>query len=106
MKGRTTAQKLRTLIDDLATASIESSALLATLELPENAQVSNAPDGIKAWKTQLEAVYEDFRPGDVRHSLADLSTIQDLLGYEPEIDFPSGVRLTLEWFVERKAGER
>ena len=55
---------------------------------------------------QLEAVYEDFRPGDVRHSLADLSTIQDLLGYEPEIDFPSGVRLTLEWFVERKSGER
>ena len=28
-------------------------------------------------------VYRDFRPGDVRHSLADISKAQRLLGYAP-----------------------
>ena len=49
----------------------------------------------------IEASYEDFRAGDVRHSLADLSDARRLLGYEPEIDFRSGVRVTLEWSVGR-----
>ncbi|MGH0032260.1 MAG: SDR family oxidoreductase [Myxococcota bacterium] len=49
----------------------------------------------------IEAVYEDFRPGDVRHSLADLAAARKQLGYEPEVDFPTGVRLTVEWHAER-----
>ena len=49
----------------------------------------------------LEARYEDFRPGDVRHSLADLSAIEKALGYRPEVDFAAGVRQTLEWYVGR-----
>ena len=49
----------------------------------------------------VEAIYEDFRSGDVRHSLADLSAAQRLLGYEPELDFASGIRVTLEWSVDR-----
>jgi UDP-N-acetylglucosamine 4-epimerase len=54
-----------------------------------------------------EAQHEDFRPGDVRHSLADLSAAKELLGYEPLVDFPQGIQLTLEWYVgqARKRGE-
>jgi UDP-N-acetylglucosamine 4-epimerase len=49
----------------------------------------------------LEPLYEDFRSGDVRHSLADLSNARELLGYGPEIDFSDGIRVTVEWSVER-----
>lgn len=47
----------------------------------------------------IEASHEDFRAGDVRHSLADLGEVARVLGYEPEIDFATGVRRTLEWFA-------
>jgi UDP-glucose 4-epimerase len=50
----------------------------------------------------IEAVHQEARPGDVRHSLADISLAQDRLGYEPRIDFNEGLRLTLEWYAARR----
>jgi nucleoside-diphosphate-sugar epimerase len=44
----------------------------------------------------LEARYLDPRPGDVMHSLADISKARELLGYEPAIDFSEGLRRTVE----------
>jgi UDP-N-acetylglucosamine 4-epimerase len=49
----------------------------------------------------VEPRHEDFRTGDVRHSLADVSAARDDLGYAPDVDFASGVETTLEWFVAR-----
>ena len=46
-----------------------------------------------------EAVYRDFRPGDVRHSLADISRARTLLGYEPENDVRTGLRLAGDWYA-------
>ena len=45
----------------------------------------------------LEAIHADSRPGEVRHSLADISTAGEALGYEPEVDFRAGLRLALEY---------
>jgi len=42
----------------------------------------------------------DFRDGDIRHGLADLSLAQSLLQYEPKWDFSSGLRKFLEWAGE------
>jgi len=47
-----------------------------------------------------EPVYEDFRAGDVRHSLADVSLACELLGYEPEVDFDEGISLTLSAYLK------
>jgi UDP-N-acetylglucosamine/UDP-N-acetylgalactosamine 4-epimerase len=49
----------------------------------------------------VEAVpeYRDFRPGDVRHSLADVGLAQDLLGYEPTHDLEQGLREALPWYL-------
>jgi len=47
--------------------------------------------------TDVEAVYRDPRPGDVRHSLADISRAREVLGYEPEVSFEEGLRRTVEW---------
>ncbi len=45
--------------------------------------------------------YADFRNGDVRHSQADISKAQQLLGYEPEFDVPAGLALTAQWFLNQ-----
>jgi UDP-N-acetylglucosamine 4-epimerase len=45
------------------------------------------------------AGYRDFRPGDVRHSLADISRAETLLGYKPAIDVRQGLRLAGDWYA-------
>ena len=38
------------------------------------------------------------RPGDVRHSLADITRARQLLGYEPPVSFADGLRRTVEYY--------
>lgn len=38
------------------------------------------------------------RPGDVRHTKADISRAKLLLGWKPHVSFKEGVRRTQEWF--------
>jgi nucleoside-diphosphate-sugar epimerase len=47
--------------------------------------------------TNLEAVYQDERLGDVKDSQADISKARTLLGYIPTVDLEEGLRSTLEW---------
>jgi UDP-glucose 4-epimerase len=42
--------------------------------------------------------YAEPRPGDIRHSLADICLARELLGYVPQIDFQEGLRRTVEWY--------
>ncbi len=44
--------------------------------------------------------YRDFRPGDVRHSLADYSRARDELGYEPTHGLAEGLAIAMEWYAE------
>ena len=44
-------------------------------------------------------VYRDFRSGDVRHSLADISKAQRLLGYAPTQRLAQGLALAMPWYV-------
>lgn len=46
-----------------------------------------------------EPVHRDFRAGDVRHSLADISRARDLLGYAPRYDVREGLRLAGDWYA-------
>jgi UDP-N-acetylglucosamine 4-epimerase len=48
-------------------------------------------------------VHRDFRPGDVRHSLADISKAQRLLGYAPTQLVAQGLSLALEWYCRNVA---
>lgn len=45
---------------------------------------------------RLEVVHGPPRPGDIRHSLADISRIEAALGYAPGVDFDEGLRRTFE----------
>ncbi len=48
--------------------------------------------------TTVDAVYESSRPGDVKHSFADISQARSVLGFSPEIGLDEGLELTVEWF--------
>ena len=50
---------------------------------------------------KVEMSYEGARPGDVRDSLADISSAGDKLGYKPGFELDSGLRETVEWFRKR-----
>jgi UDP-N-acetylglucosamine 4-epimerase len=52
--------------------------------------------GVKA----VQPHYADFRPGDVRHSQADISKARRLLGYEPTHDLRAGLVEALPWYVQ------
>jgi len=53
----------------------------------------------------ITPTYRDFRPGDVRHSLADISKARTLLGYEPIHSVKDGLDQAAEWYVRRLSGE-
>lgn len=46
----------------------------------------------------VDPIYEMARPGDVRDSLADISSAQAKLGYEPDFNLDSGLEGTIKWF--------
>ena len=43
--------------------------------------------------------YRDFRPGDVRHSLADISKARELLGYQPTHRIGEGLVEAMDWYI-------
>lgn len=46
--------------------------------------------------THIEPVYEDFRSGDIRHSLADTRHARNVLGFEPRVSLEEGLQRTIE----------
>ena len=53
----------------------------------------------------VDPLYAEPRPGDVRHSQADISLARRALGYEPTVSFEEGLRLTLEWYRGHARGD-
>lgn len=47
----------------------------------------------------FEVVYRDFRPGDIRHSLADISKARTLLNYDPAYHVQEGIAEALDWYL-------
>ena len=43
-------------------------------------------------------VYRDFRPGDIKHSVADISKARRLLGYVPARGILEGLELAMDWY--------
>jgi len=50
--------------------------------------------------SDIRAVYQDERPGDVKHSLADVSLAAESIGYEPGVFFEEGLRKAIDWYRE------
>ncbi len=97
---------------------VQANILAATAEHPDAAgQVYNVAFGERTTLNELfalirdrvaaqrpdltipEPVYRDFRSGDVRHSLADITKARTLLGYEPTHSVRQGLDETAAWYV-------
>ncbi len=44
----------------------------------------------------------NYRLGDIRHNLGDLTKIQTLLGYEPKVQFNKGISNFVDWVEKQK----
>jgi UDP-N-acetylglucosamine 4-epimerase len=51
---------------------------------------------------EKQPVYCDFRPGDVRHSQADVSKAFSKLGYAPEYRIGEGIAKAMPWYLGHK----
>jgi UDP-N-acetylglucosamine 4-epimerase len=47
---------------------------------------------------EVKPVHREFRAGDVRHSLADISKAQRLLAYAPTHRLEQGLELSMDWY--------
>lgn len=50
----------------------------------------------------IESVFEDARPGEVKHSMAAIDIAVEKLGYGLEVDWLTGLRKTVDWYAARK----
>lgn len=46
-----------------------------------------------------DAIYRDFRAGDIRHSNANINKAKELLGYEPTHTLELGLKESIEWYI-------
>ena len=54
----------------------------------------------KALGVDIQPIYGPDRPGDIKHSNADISKAKRLLGYDPEWSFARGIEAAIEWYKE------
>jgi len=48
----------------------------------------------------IKPIYTDPRPGDVKHSLADITLAQKLISYKTKVPFKQGLQLAIDWYRE------
>ncbi len=57
-------------------------------------------DLTKALGVEIEPIFGPERPGDIKHSNADISKAKKLLGYDPEWSFERGIKEAIAWYRE------
>lgn len=99
-----------TYVEDVVNANLKAAETMKGI-----GQVINVANGERITLNQLLAQlkeltgkpdaladYREPRAGDVRHSLADISRARDLLGYEPQVDFQTGLKHTIAWWKQSR----
>ncbi|MHC4070722.1 MAG: SDR family oxidoreductase [Planctomycetota bacterium] len=49
---------------------------------------------------KIKPIYTAARPGDVKHSLADITAAKKLIGFKPAVPFREGLQLAIDWYRE------
>ena len=55
--------------------------------------------------SEVKADYRDFRSGDVKHSQADITKAETLLGYRPNYKIAEGLREAMPWYIQFMSGK-
>jgi len=51
----------------------------------------------------IDPKHGDPRPGDIKHSLADINLAKELIDYTPKVTVREGIKKTVEWFLNNKS---
>ena len=54
----------------------------------------------KALGVEIEPIFGPERPGDIKHSNADIGKARRLLGYDPDWSFERGIQAAIAWYKE------
>lgn len=57
-------------------------------------------DICKVLGKNIEPIFGPERPGDIKHSNADITKARKMLGYDPDWSFERGIRAAVEWYKE------
>jgi UDP-N-acetylglucosamine/UDP-N-acetyl-alpha-D-glucosaminouronate 4-epimerase len=49
----------------------------------------------------MKPIYEEPRPGDIKHSFADILLAKNKISYTPSVDFETGLKLTIQSFSNK-----
>jgi dTDP-D-glucose 4,6-dehydratase len=60
----------------------------------------------KTGKQKLASNHKNWRPGDIRHSYANIEKARKILHYAPKYDLEKGIAKLTEWFLRRDFGKR
>lgn len=52
----------------------------------------------EALGVKVEPTFGPDRPGDIKHSNANINKAKDLLGYDPDWSFEKGIKAAIEWY--------
>jgi len=53
--------------------------------------------------SSVEPVHLEPRPGDIRHSFADISRARNTLGFRSAVSFEEGIRRTISWYRKKES---
>jgi nucleoside-diphosphate-sugar epimerase len=53
----------------------------------------------------VEPVFGPPRPGDIEHSMADITLARSLLGYRVQVAFAQGIQKSVEWYQAERRGD-
>ena len=91
------------------TKSTEAINHIFNIAVGEQASLNNLFQQIKfnlssycSQNINLNPIYREFRAGDVRHSLADITKANNLLGYHPTHTLEEGLKETVQWYIQQK----
>ncbi|HPK03821.1 MAG TPA: NAD-dependent epimerase/dehydratase family protein, partial [Candidatus Sumerlaeota bacterium] len=94
--------------------NVRANILAATTPKPVAGRVINVACGAsysllelfdvirRYFDSEIEPEFAPPRPGDVKHSLADITLARELLGFEVTVDFHEGLRRTMEWYLAHR----
>ena len=99
-----------TYVDDV----VEANLIAASCSSDNSGEIFNVAAGkmitlnrmieiLKAiFKQNPKVIYTDPRPGDVRHSLADVSKLRERLNFVTKVSFEEGLKKTVKWYESQK----
>ena len=86
----------------LAASAPEASGQVMNLALGGSITLLQLVDKINAiLGTSISPEHHPARPGDIKHSRADISLAQELLDFSPVVDFDTGLARTIAWYRQR-----